>query len=77
MLEMKSYCVSALFTVRLSAFGWNLADFLTNENHTMRMVAHGQILVLGRRSHTPISWMLALAAIAYLQVTSDKLKVTS
>ena len=52
--------------------GWNLADFFTNENHTMRMVAHGQILVLGRRSHTPISWMLAFAARAYLQVTSDK-----
>ena len=57
--------------------GWNLADFLTNENHAMRMVAHGQLLVLGRRAQTPSSWILAFAAGAYLQVTSDKLQVTS
>ena len=59
------------------AIGWNLADFLTNENHTMRMVAHGQSLVLGRRAQTPSSWILAFAAGAYLQiVTSVKLQVS-
>ena len=42
----------------------------------MRMVAHGQSLVLGRRAQTPSSWILAFAAGAYLQVTSDKLQDT-
>ena len=60
-----------------TAIGWNFADFSTNENHAMRMVAHGQLLVLGRRAQTPSSWILAFAAGAYLQVTSDKLQVTS
>ena len=59
------------FTV-FRANGWNLADFLTNENHAMRIVAHGQVLVLGKRAQTLSSWMLAFAAGAYLQVTSDK-----
>ena len=42
----------------------------------MRMVAHGQSLVLGRRAQTPFSWILAFAAGAYLQVISDKLQDT-
>ena len=58
------------------AIGWNLAKFSTNENHSMRMVAHGQSLVLGRRAQTPFSWILAFAAGAYLQVISDKLQDT-
>ena len=58
------------------AIGWNLTGFWTNENHTMRMVAHGQSLVLGRSAQTPSSWILAFAAGAYLQVTSDKLQDT-
>ena len=42
----------------------------------MRMVEHGQSLVLGRGAQTPSSWTLAFAAGAYLQVTSDKLQDT-
>ena len=40
--------------------------------HVGHMVAHVQILVLGKRAKTPSSWLLASAAGAYLQVTSDK-----
>ena len=58
------------------AIGWNLANFSTNENHALRMVAHGQVLVLGRMAPAPSSWILAFAAGAYLQVISDKLQDT-